>query len=240
MNDLIRRIVAAGALLATAGLALAGADEHSRLKEPRVPAELASKGVIYHTISGKQAQVTFTSNAPLENIVGKSNLIVGYAVAGPADAPARLVGAQWLLPVRSLATGLPLRDEHMADEEWLDAESFPVIRFTLKKVEEVKPIKSGEGYSTWSATFVGEMSMHGVDRPIRVTDAKLSFLEASDKTAQIAGGDLLFLKCAYEVRMSEFGIRHKDVPDKVSDLIRLEQMLRLSTEVQGQDRRRQG
>jgi hypothetical protein len=189
---------------------------------------------VYHTISGRQAQVTFTSKAPLESIVGKSNAVVGYAVAGPADAPALLAGAEWLLPVDSLATGIPLRDEHMAGGDWLDAGSFPVISFTLKKTENLKPVKSGEGFSTWSATLVGEMSMHGARHPFRVDDARLSFLARSAKTEEVARGDLLFLKCAYEVRLSDFGIRHKDVPDKVSDVIRLEQVLRMSTEPQEQ------
>jgi hypothetical protein len=42
----------------------------------------------------------------------------------------------------------------------------------------------------------------------------------------------MFIKCSYEVRLSDFGIKHKDVPDKVSDVIKLEQVLRLSTEAQ--------
>lgn len=199
--------------------------------EPPVPAELAARGAVYHTISGKQTQVTFTSRAPLENIVGKSNRVVGYAVAGPADHPTGLVGASWLLPVESLATGLPLRDDHLA-HEWLEAQEYPNIRFDLTDTEAVELVKEGEGFSTWSMTLMGEMSLHGVTKAIRVPDTKVSFLAASDKTASIAPGDLCFVKCDYTIRMSDFGIHHKDVPDKVSDEIRLVQMLRLSTVVQ--------
>ncbi len=200
-----------------------------RVEEPVVPAELAGKGAVYHTISGRQAQITFTSDAKLQKIVGKSNAVVGYAVAGPADAPATLAGARWTLPVASLATGIPLRDEHLAGDHWLDAESFPVIDFTLEKVEEIAATKSGADFASYTATLVGTMRMHGVEKPLRVEKAKLSFLKASERTASIAPGDLLFIQCAYEVTLSDFGVRNGDVPGKVADAIRLDQTLRLTT-----------
>ena len=230
------RVVTALALGAVVTLAVAapmpGDDDAPSVREPEVPAALAAKGVTYHTIHGKQAQVTFTSRAPLEDIVGKSNAVVGYAVATTTAASASIHGATWLLPVNSLATGIPLRDEHLADAAWLDAGAHPTIRFTLQRTEEVELVKSGDGYSTWDATLVGTMTLHGVERTVRVPKARLSFLAESERTRRIADGDLLFIKCAYDVAMSEYGITHRDVPEKVSDVIHLEQMLRLSTEPQ--------
>jgi polyisoprenoid-binding protein YceI len=204
-------------------------DAAARVAEPAVPAELAAKGTVYHTISGRQAQVTFTSDAPLQNIVGKSNAVVGYAVAGPKDSPAALAGGRWLLPVKSLATGIPLRDEHLAGDHWLDAAKHPVIEFTLEKAENIETVKTGADFSTFTATLVGTMELHGVKKPMRVEKAKLSFLKASEKTASIAPGDLVFIQCGYEVKLSDFGVQNSDVPGKVSDTIRLDQMLRLST-----------
>lgn len=197
--------------------------------EPEAPKTLPAGSVVYHTITGRDAQVVFTSEAPLERIVGKSNMVAGYAVPGPKDNPAALVSAKWVLPVKSMATGIPLRDEHLAGKEWLDAASFPHVEFTLQRVEEIKEVKKGDGFSTWSATLVGEMSMHGVKREIKVPDARLSFFQASDKTKSIAPGDLIFLKCEYTVKMSDYGIKHADVPKKVSDEVKISQMLRLSS-----------
>jgi polyisoprenoid-binding protein YceI len=229
----MRTTIPFGAILVSILLgatAAAGAPPVS-VPEPPVPEAIAARGVVYHTLAGREAQVTFTSDAPLENIVGKSNAVAGYAVAGPESSPAALIGAEWLLPVASLATGIPLRDNHLAGREWLDAPEHPMIRFRLTAVEDVTEAQRGADYSTWSATLVGEMTIRGETRPIRIPDARLSFLDASERTTSIAPGDLLFIKCAYTVRMSEFGIRHKDVPDKVSDEIRLTQLLRLSTVV---------
>ncbi|MEQ9097088.1 MAG: YceI family protein [Phycisphaerales bacterium] len=237
----IRAIVATSAVVSIACAVLAQTVQQQAVEteaiqptphkphEPQAPAEVAEKGTLYYTLSGKEAQVLFTSKAPLENIVGKSNKVVGYAVAGPADNPAKLVAAHWVLPVESMATGIPLRDAHMAGKEWLDGESHPTIEFKLASVEGIKEIKRGKGFSTWNATLVGDMTIRGVTRKLRVTDARLSFLDASDRTASIAPGDLLFVKTSYAVKLSDFGMTHKDVPDKVADEIQLEQTLRLST-----------
>lgn len=204
------------------------ASRGDRIAEPPVPDELREAGTIYHTISGDQTQVTFTSNGQLQQIVGKSNAVVGYAVAGAVDAPAKLAGARWLLPVESLATGIPLRDDHLA-HKWLRAEEHPTIEFTLTSTEDIEPVKSGPGYSTWSLTLVGSMTIRGETRVLRVPDARLSFLEESESTAKVAPGDLCFLKCEYRVKLSDFGIHDADVPSKVSDEIALVQLLRMTT-----------
>lgn len=205
--------------------------------EPKPPATIPAGSVVYRTLTGREAQATFTSEAPLERIVGKSNAIMGYALSGPKDSPAALAGATWVLPVASLATGLPLRDEHMVGHEWLDAEKYPAITFTLTRVDDVKEVKRGDGFSTWSGTLVGTMTMHGVTKELRVADAKFSFLSASEKTKSIAPGDLLFLKCDYEVKLSDFGIKHPDVPQKVSDTVKLSQMLRMTNATEGEGKK---
>lgn len=207
----------------------AGKDAGPLPKEPSVPPELADAGPVYHTLAGREAQIVFTSKAPVENIVGKSNRAVGFVVAGPESQPVALAGAKWLLPVASLATGIPLRDEHICSEEWLDAKDFPDISFSLKRVERIREVKQGPGFNTWDADLVGDMTLHGVTRELRVRDARISFLDASEATKTIAEGDLLFIKCEYAVKLSDFGIRHKDVPGKVADEITLSQMLRLTT-----------
>jgi polyisoprenoid-binding protein YceI len=212
-----------------AGLA-ATAPPPAKVAEPPVPEALAD-GVAYHAIAGRQAQVNFRSEAPLQNIIGKSNAVVGWVVPGLAPEPAAFRGGRWLLPVASLATGIPLRDEHLAGDHWLDAARHPVIDFRLKKVDDIVVVKEGEGFRTVACTLDGELEMHGVTRPLRVTDAKVSMLEASPRTGKIAPGDLLFIQCGYEVRLSDFGIENGDVPGKVSDTIRLEQTIRMTTAI---------
>lgn len=199
------------------------------LKEPTPRQTPAPDAILYHTLTGRDAQVVFTSDAPLEQVVGKSNAVVGYAIAGPKDQPAKLADATWILPIKSLATGIPLRDQHLAGKEWLDAETYPNIQFVLKRVGDIKEIKRGDGFTTWSATLTGDMTIHGITHELNVADARLSFFQESPKTRAIAAGDLLFLKCEYAVKLSDFGIQNPDVPKKVSDSVKLTQTLKLST-----------
>lgn len=233
MNMLVPIVLASLAFVApdteTKPTAAASAAITPREKEPQPATPVPEGAVLYHTLAGRDAQVVFTTEAPLEKIVGKSNEVVGYAIAGPTDSPAKLAGAEWLLPIKSLATGIPLRDEHLAAKEWLNADEFPNIRFVLSSVDDVKEVKKGDGFSTWSATFVGQMSMHGVTKEIRVPDVRISLFAESEKTKNIAPGNLLFIKCDYTVALSDFGVKHADVPKKVSDTVKLSQMLRLST-----------
>lgn len=221
--------------MARVGLALCaavltrGEPPVEQVQEPAPPATLSEGAVVYHTLTGRDAQVVFTSDAPLEKIVGKSNAVVGYAVPGPGQDPAKLESAAWILPVKSLATGIPLRDDHMVGEEWLDAKDHPTIEFVLSRTDDVKEVKRGEGFTTWSCTLVGTMKLHGVEREVSVKEARLSFFEESEKTRKIAPGNLMFLKCEYVVKLSDYGVTHADVPDKVSDEVKLTQMLRLSS-----------
>lgn len=226
-----RRWIVLGLLaLLAAGPEQPAPESTDAAREPPVPQELADAGTVYHTLTGREAQVTFTSDAPLENVVGKSNRIAGYAVAGPTGHPAELAGARWVLPVASLATGIPLRDEHLAGGDWLDAKNFPTIEFKLTGTEDAELIKSGDGFSTWAVTLIGEMTIHGVTRKIRIEDSRVSLLDESPKTGAIARGDLMFIKSAYIVRLSDYGITNSDIGGgKVSDDIKLSQLLRLST-----------
>lgn len=200
-----------------------------RVGEPTPPANLPADAKVYCTLHHREAQVTFTSDAPLERIVGKSNEVTGCATQGPADNPAKLAAATWSLPVKSLATGLPLRDEHIGARDWLDSEAHPTISFALTAVEDIREVKRGEGFSTWSCTLVGTLTMHGVSRELKVADTRLTFMAASERTAAIAPGDLCFLKCDYSVKLSDFGVKNGDVPSKVSDTVAISQLLRMTT-----------
>ena len=91
-------LVASASLAALAGLAVpatpafAQPGQQSRVE---VPAEHAAMGKVYRVHAVKDAQMTFTSDAPLEHIKGISNRVTGYAVApSSADKPeGQLLGA---------------------------------------------------------------------------------------------------------------------------------------------------
>jgi len=197
-----------------------------------VPSEHAEAGTVYHVLPGKDAQVTFTSDAPLEHIKGVSNKVVGYVVAGEEGD---ILAGEFLLPIDSLDTGIPLRDEHMQGERWLNAGSFPDISFSVKETTGVAVAKRGEGYTTYSVTLVGDMSIKGETREMKVP-ARLTFMEESERTKSRAKGDLLALRCEYEVTLADFGVDGGGGM-KVAEVVKLDQALFFST-VRPEDQRR--
>jgi len=195
--------------------------------------EHASLGTVYHLQPGKDAQVTFTSDAPLEHIKGVTNQVVGYVVAG-AEAPARLQGGAFRLPVSSFDTGIPLRDEHMQGERWLHAESHPDIMFVIDGTTDVREAQSGDGFTTYRVTLVGDLTVRGVTRRMEIP-ARLTFMPESDRTRSRAKGDLLALRCEYEVKLGDFGVDNTG-GGKVADVITLDQALFFAT-VRPEDQR---
>jgi len=77
----------------------------------------AKRGVVF-TVKDpmKRDTVSFLSSAPLEDILGTTSEVYGYIVFDPAK-PERGVRGDFRIPVASLNTGIPLRDEHMRGEQ---------------------------------------------------------------------------------------------------------------------------
>lgn len=226
------RAVLGAALVAALTLTAAAAPPFAKANTSgdslAVPADQASKGTVYYALPGRDRQVYFETNAPLENIKGQSNRVIGYVVAGDGSSPARLQGGEWHLPIKSMRTGIAMRDKHMAGKDWLDAEASPDIVFQIDKVQDITPGKASSSFASYKVTLVGDMTLHGVTRPMSIP-ATLTFLQASDKTARVASGDLLAIKAKYTVKLSDFGVSHPVIGKKVADTIELNTVLYMST-----------
>jgi len=74
--------------------------------------------------------ITFKSEAPLEDIIGTSNQITGFINFNPEN-PQKNGFADLNVPVSSLNTGIPMRDEHLHGPGWLDAGAFPEINLEI-------------------------------------------------------------------------------------------------------------
>ncbi len=180
----------------------------------------AKMGTVFliHDPMGRDS-VTFTSNAPLEDIVGTSNQVRGYVVFDP-EKPDK--GARGLLrvPVASLSTGIPLRDEHLKGKEWLNAVEHPDIVFAFTEVQDLREIRAQEGKS-FQATLVGELSLNGRTRQVQVLGARFAYLPESEKTKTKAPGNLLAGRASFKVSLKDFDVAGFKgvVGSKVSDQI---------------------
>lgn len=148
--------------------------------------------------------VTFKSVAPLEDIVGTSNKVSGTLNFDPAKPEA---GGSGMLsvPVASLDTGIPLRDEHLASAGWLDAAGSPNITFTIKEVKDVTPVKVTDGAKTYDVTAVGDFSLKGKTRRMSVP-ARITWLKESEATKARQPGDLLAARATFDLVLADFGI----------------------------------
>jgi polyisoprenoid-binding protein YceI len=222
-------MVALVACLGAAGLAVAGPDfakEAPSGKSLVVPEAEKARGAVYHALPGRERMVYFTSDAPMEKIKGQSNTIIGYAIAGK-DNPAQLQGGEWHLPVASIRTGNGTRDKHLQGEPWLDAGKNPSIVFQLKEVKDLKPAK--EGGKTYSATLVGDMTIHGVTKPLTVTDATIAVMPEGPETAKVAKGNLMAIRAKYAVTLSDFDVKNQIGGQKVAETIQLDNTIYMST-----------
>lgn len=192
-----------------------------------IPTAERSKGTAYTTITGKDRQVYFESNAPLENIKGQSNQVTGYAVVSK-DTAGKLTAGEWRLPVKSMKTGIDLRDEHLASSDWLNSEKFPDVVFKINETRDLKEVKKSDAFATYSTTLVGTLTLHGVSKSVSIPNATITLLKESAATAKVAKGDLVSIRSKFTVTLKDFGVSHPVIGEKVAKDVSLDVSLFLS------------
>jgi polyisoprenoid-binding protein YceI len=191
-------------VVAIAAISLAGVADADKGKI-KVSPEHAKFGTIFYLDDpNSRNAASFTSEAPLESIVGTSSQVVGYVAFDPAD-PTKGGKGVVAVPVASINTGIPLRDEHMRSPGWLDAEKHPHIRFDIESAKEVKKIASKGGADTYDLVLVGTLHLHGKKKGMEIP-ARISYLKESEKTKAFAPGDLLRGTATFDIHLADFGI----------------------------------
>ena len=166
--------------------------------------------------------ISFTSQAPLEDIIGTTNQIAGYVVFDPKN-PINGGRGQFNVSTASLKTGIPLRDEHLQGKDWLDAKKYPSISLGIESVKDVKVVKETASYKTYELEIEGSFSLHGKSKRIKVP-ARMTYLPESEQTRQKMPGDLLAGRASFDVALTEFGIKGFEgvVGSKVSEMINVD------------------
>ena len=160
----------------------------------------------------KRNQATFYSTTPFENFTGLTNDIKGSVTFNVSDIST--MKGTFVVTTASLKTGIELRDSDLKSEEWLDAEQYPKITFTIKKVSDIKKIEDNK----LEAKVAGDFKVHGVTKEV-VTDATMTYLDASEKTKEVAPGDLLGVVAKFTITLSDYDVDNIVLGRKVSDKI---------------------
>lgn len=167
----------------------------------------------------KRNQLKFFSTTPLEDITGISNAVKGKVTFNVSDI--KTMKGSLSIPVSSLKTAIDLRDEHLQSENWLDAANYPDITFAIKSVGDVKVTADNK----LEAKVTGDFTVHGVTKEV-IADVSLTYLDASEQTAQFAPGDLLGVQAKFNISLSDYEVENMIVGQKVSEDIEITVTLR--------------
>src|SRR3989339_1579039 len=149
-------------------------------------------------------QASFISDAPFEKIVGLASGLdatVMLNVNGITQKPMGKV----LVPIKSIKTGIDLRDEHLRSENWLNAGKYPFAEFQLTGIKNPTSRKLNDGQRV-TATLIGKFSVHGVTKNIEVP-ATLTYFKESEKTKAKAPGNLLVANAEFDIKLSDYGVK---------------------------------
>ena len=160
--------------------------------------------VTYHFgVAPQRTNVTFESETSVETIHG-----ITHTMSGTADLDfAKGEGSADLkVPVKSMDTGIPQRNEHLQTEGWLDEKKFPDIGFKAKALKRTK-IDDTTKRETWA--YEGDITIHGVTRALKGEATVLRIPEESGK--RLGEGEWVKVKTQFEAKLSDFDIKVPEI-----------------------------
>lgn len=182
----------------------------------QVPA--LSKPVNYEVNDEKGRDfVSFTSDAPIELIVGKTNKITGKITMDDSLDLSKPFTASFDVDLASIDTGIALRNEHMRDN-FLETKKFPKATFTVKS-QGLSAVLADKKKTTIQAN--GDFSLHGVtvkkNIPVDVTYFKSCDAITESKFPHC---DLIQIKSTFKVPFADHKIKRPEVVfQKLADTV---------------------
>ncbi len=156
---------------------------------------MASEGTYTLGTFEARTNISFVGEADLETIHGFTNKISGVLRLGDKAAQGETVLS---VDVANLDTGIPLRDEHLRDDKWLNAAKYPKIELKLSK------ITARSGGKIWD--YEGSITIRGVTKPLK-GEARLRFVDAAQaERFQLGAGKWVNVKSDFEVNLADFGL----------------------------------
>src|ERR1041384_7933686 len=140
-------------------------------------------------IDTNHSTVAFSvSHLVINNVHGKFNEFSGSVVV---DGNA-IMEAKGTIEVKSIDTGIAKRDAHLKTPDFFDAQKYPTITFTSKKVE-----KQGD-----ENIVSGDFTMHGVTKEIALP------IKLKGPITDPWGGTRVGLNAKAKLSRKEFGISY--------------------------------
>jgi len=122
-------------------------------------------------------------------VYGRFNEIKGRIVVDKDPAKSSV---EITINADSLDTGVPDRDKHLKSPDFLNTRQFPTITFKSRKIEAI-------GKDRYRVT--GDLTLHGVTRPITVTVTKLG------EGKNFKGMQVIGFETTFTIKRSQFGMK---------------------------------
>jgi polyisoprenoid-binding protein YceI len=175
--------------------------------------------------------VLVSSRAPLETILVRTNDISGEIELDPNDVTDR-PAATFQVNVASLDTGIPLMNEVMQSDRWLDVGKHPAVRFALTRLGSPAGPAALQDGRTVRLEGDGTLEVRGASSTVPVR-ADVTWLDRSEATARRLPGDVLHVVARFDVPLRAFGIEAHLSPqslDKVAPTLQVDVDVFASTE----------
>jgi len=178
--------VAIAALVSTATAGIAAA------QTPSMPVE----------VRGGTASFDVGTNVPALSVHGKSTSLEARGTIRPGANGPQLEQIEAIVPVKTLGTGMGLRDEHMRKYVFTTTDGqTPDVKFTAK---QAACSKTGANQSTCDVT--GDLSIRGTARPFSI-----ALKVTEDRDSYRASGDGIVKLSAYGIpQPSQLGVHTDD------------------------------
>lgn len=134
------------------------------------------------------------SVADFETFTGKTNEVSGTLNFDPGTHKG---SGKIVVDPTGIDTGIPLRNEHMKSEGWLNTAKYPLITF---EAEKVQPLRNDE------YKVSGKFTLHGVTKKI-TTNVSVKY-HAADAATKANGfeGDVVKFSTKFAITLSDYGI----------------------------------
>ncbi len=182
------------------------------------PTAAFSKPVSYIVDDPKNRDsVSFTSDAPIELIVGKTNKITGKINVDDSLDLSKPFTAVFDVDLNAIDTGIALRNEHMRDN-FLETKKFPKATFTVKNQPGLKGVLKDKQKVTIKAT--GDFALHGVTVKKTVPVDLTFFKDCPTTQGKFEHCDLIQVKSTFNVPFKDHQIKRPEVVfQKLADTV---------------------
>lgn len=163
--------------------------------------------------------VSFTSDAPIELIVGRTNKIKGEIIIDDSlDLKKSSPKVNFQVDLSTIDTGIPLRNEHMRDN-FLETKKFPEAVFKVDKITSNSGYKLENG-KPLTLIANGSFSVHGITIKKQIP-VKITYLKESEATKpRFPSGDIIRIQSNFEIPLAEHKIKRPEVVfQKLADTV---------------------